>query len=146
MSTVNKDYIGIIRNVNGCVRFVKEEIQQKTALVEDLKAMLENPNRTIFDLQSRMDMEFLPSERTSINYLAPYSYSSSYVSGVSYPKAPTFDEYEAELEKKREEYTQEYENRFADLKTENLQDYNTKIKEHVENDMANLNKDKKNDF
>ena len=82
MSTVNKDYIGIIRNVNGCVRFVKEEIQQKTALVEDLKAMLENPNRTIFDLQSKMDMEFLPSERTSINYLAPYSYSSSYVSGV----------------------------------------------------------------
>ena len=72
MSTVNKDYIGIIRNVNGCVRFVKEEIQQKTALVEDLKAMLENPNRTIFDLQSNMDMEFLPSERTSINYLAPY--------------------------------------------------------------------------
>ena len=146
MSTVNKDYIGIIRNVNGCVRFVKEEIQQKTALVEDLKAMLENPNRTIFDLQSRMDMEFLPSERISINYLAPYSYSSSYVSGVSYPKAPTYDEYETELEKKREEYTQEYENRFADLKTENLQDYNTKIKENVENDMANLNKDKKNDF
>lgn len=146
MSTVNKDYIGIIRNVNGCVRFVKEEIQQKTALVEDLKAMLANPNRTIFDLQSRMDMEFLPSERTSIDYLAPYSYSSSYVSGVSYPKAPTYDEYEAELEKKREEYTQKYKNNFIYWKTKNQQDYNAKVKEKVENDMANLNKKKKNDF
>lgn len=147
MSTVNKDYIGIIKNVNGCVRFVKVEIQQKTALVEELKVMLENPNRTIFDLQSRMDMEFLPSERTSINYLAPYEYSSSYVSGVSYPKAPTYDEYEAKLEKEREQCIKKYENRYADLKTENLQDYNTKlIKENVENDMANLNKQLKKDF
>lgn len=146
MSTVNKDYIGIIRNVNGCVRFVKEEIQQKTALVNELKAMVENANRTIFDLQSRMDLEFLPAMRNFIDYLAPYSYSSAYVSGVSYPKAPSYDEYMSELEKRREEYTKKYEDRFASLKAENLQEYNAKVKESVESDMEDYNKRCKDNF
>lgn len=146
MSTVNKDYIGIIKNVNGCVRFVKEEIQHKTALVNELKAMVENPDRTIFDLQSRMDMEFIPSVRKFIDYLAPYSYSSSYVSGVSYPKAPSYDEYKSELENKREEYTKKYEDRFASLKAENLQEYNAKVKESVESDMEDDSKRCKENF
>lgn len=146
MSTVNKDYIGIIRNVNGCVRFVKEEIQQKTALVNELKAMVENANRTIFDLQSRMDMEFLPAMRNFIDYLAPYSYSSSYVSGVSYPKAPSYDEYKAELEKKREELTKKYEDRYEPIKSKSVKEFNTKVRESVENDVADMLKRRKNDF
>lgn len=146
MSIVNKDYIGIIRNVNGCVRFVKKEIQQKTALVNELKAMVENANRTIFDLQSRMDTEFLPATRNFIDYLAPYSYSDSYVSGVSYPKSLSYDEYRSELEKRREEYTKKYEDRFAHLKADSMQEYNSKVRESVESDMEDYKKRCKDKF
>lgn len=101
--TVNVTYIGVIRNKNGHVEFTKEAIPQKDTLVSDLKAMVENPNRTIFDLQSRMDQEFRPSERESINYLPPRLYSASYVSFATYPKAPTIEEYKLDIEHKREE-------------------------------------------
>ena len=146
MSTVNKDYIGVIKNVNGCVRFVKEEIQQKTALVNELKAMVENPNRTVLDLQSRMDREFIPSLRAGINYVSPYSYSSSYVSGVSYPKAPSCDEYREELQKKRQEYTKTYEERYESLKEDNIQEFNSKVNECVERDVNSLVERMKKDF
>lgn len=146
MPTVNTDYIGIIKNVNGRVEFIKENIQHKTALIEELKTMVDNPNRTIFDLQSRMDREFTPATRTCFNYISPYSYSDTYVGGVSYPKAPSYDEYKDELEKSREEYTKKYEDKFASLKAENLQEYSTKVKESVESDMATLVKNKKLSF
>ena len=146
MSTVNRDYIGIIKNVNGCVKFVKEEIQQKTALVNELKAMAENPNRTIFDLQSRMDSEFIPSTRNFIDYLAPYSYSDAYVSGVSYPQAPSYEEYKADLEKMREEYTGKYETRFEYLKSNSLQEFNAMVKECVESDITDSVERRKKNF
>mgnify|MGYP003292704715 CR=1 FL=1 len=138
MSTANKDYIGIIKNLNGCVKFVKEEIQQKTALVNDLKAMVENPNRTIFDLKSRMDSEFVPSARNSVNYIYPYSYSDAYVCGVSYPKTPSYDEYKTEMDKMREDLTSKYEDMYKSMKEESLQEFNAKVKECVESEIEGV--------
>lgn len=105
METVNVTYIGVIRNKNGHVEFAKEAIPQKEALINELEAMVENPNRTVFDLQSRMDLEFTPSERKSINYLPPHRYAASYVSFATYPKAPTIEEYKLDIEHKRAELT-----------------------------------------
>lgn len=105
METVNVTYIGVIRNKNGQVEFTKEAIPQKDALISELEAMVENPNRTVFDLQSRMDLEFTPSEQKSINYLPPRRYSASYVSFATYPKAPTIEEYKLDIEHKRAELT-----------------------------------------
>lgn len=105
METVNVTYIGVIRNKNGQVEFTKEAIPQKQTLISELKAMVENPNRTIFDLQSRMNQEFIPTERVAINYLSPFLYSVSYVSGVTYPKAPTIEEYKLDIEHKKAELT-----------------------------------------
>lgn len=103
METVNVTYIGVIRNKNGHVEFAKEAIPQKNTIISELKAMVENPNRTIFDLQSRMDQEFRPSERVAINYLSPFFYSYSYVNFATYPKAPTIEEYKLDIEHKRAE-------------------------------------------
>ena len=99
---INTDSIGIIRSSGTAIRYEKISIPQKTGLLNELKDMCENPNRSIFDLASRINREFIEKERTFYNYISPYSYDSTYVSGTSFPEPPDFNEYKKKLEEKRE--------------------------------------------
>ena len=92
-SIINVDYINIIRENDGQVRFESVVIPKDIELLAELEAMVDNPNRTVIDMQNRMALFFNVNNRRSYNYIYPYSYASSYVDGVSYPQSMTLDEY-----------------------------------------------------
>lgn len=136
MKTVNVDYIAVIQQVNEHVEFVKREIFKNEPLINELKEMVENPNRTVLDLQSRMGHEFRENERSMINYMWPYSYSSTYVPGAVYPKAMAFEDYTNSINSLRSSKTEEVTKRIMgqrkNLKDTNPAQFNLLVKEEVE--------------
>ena len=79
MPTVNQDYLCVINVANGKTTFEKVDIPQSTELLATLEQMTANPNRTVLDLQSHMNLAYSPGRRGYINYVSPYGYSSSYI-------------------------------------------------------------------
>lgn len=111
-SIINVDHINIIRENDGQVRFESVVIPKDIELLAELEAMVDNPNRTVIDMQNRMALFFNVNNRRSYNYIYPYSYASSYVDGVSYPQSMTLDEYhnmvaKIEAELKERNYSSE---------------------------------------
>ena len=100
---VNIDFIPVIRQIGNQVKLEQLEIEKPVELISDLRVMLENPNHTILDLQSRMCIHFKEGNRKSTNLISPYTYSSSYITDyVPFPKIYSMEEYE-ELVKDMEE-------------------------------------------
>ena len=102
MPTVNQDYLCVINVENGKTTFEKVDISQSTERLATLEQMTANPNRTVLDLQSQMNLAYSPGRRGYINYVSPYGYSSSYIAMTSYPSAITHEEYCGKLEKQAE--------------------------------------------
>ena len=60
-------------------------------VIEQMEAMVKNPNRNILDIQTLFATYFKRKEHF---YLClPYSYSSSYITGTPYPEMISYDEY-----------------------------------------------------
>ncbi len=118
MPTVNQDYLCLISVENGVTSFEKVDIPQSVELVSALEQMAANPNQTVMDMQSRMNLAFPPASRGYINYVSPSPYYASYICGTYYPKSRTLEEYNAEMERKSQEYGEEFERKNADLKGE----------------------------
>ena len=131
MSKVNQDYLCLISVNDGKTTFERADIPQSEELVGALTDMAANPDRTVLDLQSRMDLEFSPGQRGYINYVSPYGYQSSYITGTVYPPSRTNEEYchilEQESESAREKFAEQNENLREDP---NL--YAEKMKEYVD--------------
>lgn len=107
---VNRHYISIIREVNNYLKYEEVDIPQEDILIGEIEAMKKNENHTILDIQALLT-KFYPKEEFEeeyYNYLYPNSYSSTYVSGASYPKILTLEEYELNLVKSVIEYLTEY--------------------------------------
>ena len=90
---MNKNYIAVIaKKSNGEVKFEKREIKPMfNDVIEQMEAMVKNPNRNILDIQTLFATHFKSKEHF---YLClPYSYSSSYITGTPYPEMISYDEY-----------------------------------------------------
>lgn len=133
---VNVDYISVIRNVEGHVRFIKEQIEKHDALISELKEMLNNPNRTVLDIQSRMDIDFREVQRRYIDYVFPFPYGESYVTGVSYPSVD-YDEFCRNRDEKEESIRSRCESNYSYLKEDNPEEFTIKMEEAVKKNMNN---------
>ena len=101
----NRHFIGVVREINGYLVYEKEDIPQEDVLIGEIEAMKENDNRTLLDVQSLLT-EFYPEENFKgkhYDYLFPKKYNDAYVSGASYPRILTVEEYEKKLEEKENE-------------------------------------------
>lgn len=103
MSTVNVDHINVIKENDGRVSFESIIIPKDVVLLAELKAMVDNPNRTVLDMQNRMSLCFKVNNRRGYSYIHPYGYSSSYVDGAVYPKEMTSTEYNEKVAKIEDE-------------------------------------------
>lgn len=106
---VNRHYVGVIREVNNRLKYEEVDIPQEDILIGEIEAMKENENRTILDVQALLT-EFYPEKKFKgkhYDYLYPKSYSSTYVSGASYPHILTPKEYKKKLAEKEEWYRSE---------------------------------------
>lgn len=92
---INRDYIGVVKENDGVYSYERIDIQKSDELLNKLKAMANNPNRTVLDLQECFEMHFKHSKKQAYDCCLPHSYSSSYIGCVCYPQMLKFDEYKA---------------------------------------------------
>ena len=97
---INRDYIGVVKEIDGRVSYDAIEIPHPhTEFLEQISDMVNNANRTVFDLQSHFDLWFKESP-ARFNYTL--GYSDSYVEGICKPKDITNDEYQDKISKPEE--------------------------------------------
>ena len=138
--TINRHYIGVVKEINGSLKYIEVDIPQDSILIEEIDAMKENENRTIMDVQQRFT-ESYPKEqyyRRHYDYLYPRKYSDAYVSGASYPHILTYEEYKEEIVEHekwiRDWYIKEIDEvkkELEELKEEPEEKYNARIEEIV---------------
>lgn len=144
MKQVNRDCICVLRKQGNLVKFIQEPIEQSVALESLLKIALENPNMSVLDMQEQMMMAFKVNNRPYISYLSPYSYDSSFVEGVSFPREITYEKYNEELREREQSITEYNQKLYNYLKEREGEDaYQSKVNEATEVDVEKFIKDQK---
>lgn len=91
---INIDYIAIIRQDGNLVKYEQIDIPKPEGLLSDLEAILNNPDGTILDLQSRMCEFYEDNRRKNVSYLPLGYYTNPHTLWyVSFPKIYHLDEY-----------------------------------------------------
>ena len=101
MSKINIDYIGVVvENPDSLLEYKKIPIEKPfKELYEELEDMVYNENRTVLDLQARLELSSKKNNwQKQFCYCCPYIYYDSYLPYDRYPKFMTYDEYKKELE------------------------------------------------
>lgn len=96
MSEIYIDYIGVVvENPDGFLEYKKFPIDKPyNGLYEELKAMADNENRSVLDLQNKFELYFNKNRsQMYFNYCYPEQYDLSYVIGVYYPIFKTYEQY-----------------------------------------------------
>lgn len=142
---INRHYIGVVKEINDYLKYAELDIPQDDILIKEIEAMKDNENRTIMDVQQRLNEAF-PVDRfryRSYDYLYPNGYGSAYVSQAEYPEFLTFEDYQKKL-KSHEEYinSEDYLLKFCDekiellrLKLQSEERYKERVKKIVEREM-----------
>lgn len=96
---INLHYIGYIKDIQGHLKYCESIIPQDDIIIEEIESMKKNDNCTVLDVQSLFTKSYPKNlfQYKYYDYLFPFSYSSAYVSGVSYPDIITDDEYKKKL-------------------------------------------------
>ncbi len=91
IKNIDRTHIIVLQEVDGLLRNMELPITRPEQFIAELNAMTDNPNRTVWDMQSLFVTRF--SKKTSyLDYIHPYSYTSSYVGGIRYPKLSEYNE------------------------------------------------------
>lgn len=97
---INKDYIGVVSELaNKKMSYTQVLIENKhKGLISILNDMIDNPNKTVLDLQTHFTKEFRQADHQEFyNFCYPYAYNSSYIGGIHYPKIYSYDEYKTAI-------------------------------------------------
>lgn len=97
MEKINETHILVLKEHNGIFQIASMPIDDSSFIINKIKASVDNPNKTLLDVQSEFLNNF-QSINNTYGYLYPYAYSSSYVSGAIKPKKYTYAEYKTELD------------------------------------------------
>ncbi|SHJ21051.1 hypothetical protein [Bacteroides stercorirosoris] len=97
MEKINETHILVLKEHNGIFQVASIPIDDSFFIINEIKASVDNPNKTLLDVQSEFLNNF-QSINNAYGYLYPYAYSSSYVSGAIKPKKYTYAEYKTELD------------------------------------------------
>lgn len=111
MKGINIDYIGVVKENDGRYTYEQVEIKRSEELIATLNAMLENPNRTLLDLQDCFTTHFGVKPKTAYDCCLPYTYDSSYIGYVCLPEMMTFDQYQVKKQEIVDKVKKEFEER-----------------------------------
>lgn len=81
---IDRTHIIALQEVDGLLKKVELPIDRPEMFISELKAMVNNPNRTVWDMQSHFTSRF-PKTNEYLDYIHPFSYQDTYVGGVNYP-------------------------------------------------------------
>lgn len=88
---IDRTHIIALHEENGLLRNKELPITRPEQFIAELNAMIDNPNRSVWDMQSLFTTRF-PKTNGYLDYIQPYSYQSSYVGGIGYPKLHEYSE------------------------------------------------------
>ena len=88
---IDRTHIIALKEENGMLRNKELPITRPEQFIAELKAMIDNSNRSVWDMQSLFMTRF-PKTNGYLDYIQPYSYQSSYISGIGYPKLYEYSE------------------------------------------------------
>ena len=141
---INRHYIGVIKEIEGSLKYVQIDIPQDNILIEEIDAMKDNENRTLMDVQQHF-MEAYPKDSyycRYYDYLYPGDYTDAFVCGANYPHIVTFDEYKKRLAEHEKwikdcyiKDLEEVKNELGNLKKESVEKYDARVKEIIERKM-----------
>lgn len=88
---IDRTHIIALKEENGLLRNKVLIIMRPEQFIAELEAMIDNSNRSVWDMQSFFTTRF---QKTNdyLDYIQPYSYQSSYISGIRYPKLYEYSE------------------------------------------------------
>lgn len=88
---IDRTHIIVLQEIDGQLKNVELPITRPEQFIAELEAMIENSNRTVWDMQSLFSSRFSKGV-AYLDYIHPYSYNSSYVGGIRYPNMTGYDE------------------------------------------------------
>ena len=84
MGNVNKDYVLGVVQKNNRLEIVRENIMSSSLVLNELREMISNDNKTVMDMQNHFNLK-VKTIQNIFYYVLPYEYGSSYISGVEKP-------------------------------------------------------------
>ena len=96
---INIDYIGVVRRENAEFVYEEREIAANEGLIEQMRTMAEDENKTILDMQACLAEYYGEGEKMAYNYVLPHIYKMPFVYDVRYPEFMTAERYEKERAK-----------------------------------------------
>jgi len=152
--TVNRHYVGVIKEVGDYLQYEEVDIPQEDMLINDIEAIKGNTNRTLMDVQTHFT-EFYPEEEFKdqyFNYLYPESYDSTYVKGATYPNILTYTDYKKMINDREEWYRSEkylekcpIKDELNQLKKEE-EKYHKRVESHIREKMRDYVKELREGF
>ncbi len=106
---IDRTYIIALKEENGLLRNKELPIYRPEQFIAELEAMINNPNRSVWDMQSYF-MTLFPKTKNYLDYIQPHSYQSTYISGIRYPKLYEYNELRNSWEKAGESARDAYHN------------------------------------
>lgn len=91
MGKISQDYVAAIKRVGNYLESIQVELHKPLTLIEELRAMVENPNRSVYDLQCKFSSEYKFSEK-SWYICYPYSFSASYLDATRCPEIKSYSD------------------------------------------------------
>ena len=88
---IDRTHIIALTEENGLFQNIEIPIKRPEQFISELKAMIDNPNRTVWDMQSFFTTSF-PNTVPYLDYIHPQSYCASFVSGTHYPQFTGYEE------------------------------------------------------
>ena len=88
---IDRTHIIVLQEIDGQLKNVELPITRPEQFIAELEAMIENSNRTVWDMQSLFSSRFSKGV-AYLDYIHPYSYNSSYVGGIGYPTLKEYNE------------------------------------------------------
>lgn len=101
---INRDYIGVIKEVDGRLKYVEVDIPQNYTIIEKIEELKKDNSRNLLDVM-QMFVKYYPQEEFKCrhyNYLFPHEYDSSYVGYADYPRILSSDEYQKILDDEKD--------------------------------------------
>lgn len=132
---INRDYIGVIEEVDGRLNYVKIPTGVDYSLISDLRALINDENATVIDMQKRFDRSFPQEQFKSVeyNYVFPHQYRDAYIGVTTYPYFYTNpNEYDSDTQKACEKIQMKICKRLTDGRCETVNLYSEdEIKQYI---------------
>lgn len=88
---IDRTHIIVLKEENGLLQNMELPITRPEQFIAELKAMIGNSNRSVWDMQSYFMTRF-PKTDAYWDFIQPYSYQASYIRGIGYPKLYEYSE------------------------------------------------------